>query len=152
MINFSFRSRIQFEESIMRQEMPQFLFYSSSNDYHFEGWQSTSNGNSYKLRLDIPLFYPDQVPPLYVTSPRMIRSYGGYSSINDKGVSHATHTLSNGPDGCVQICHFKPEHWDASQTCVAAMMKGILWLQAYEMHLRTGKDIADILSSWRRSQ
>ena len=151
MMHFSFRSRIQFEESIMRHELPQFHLYGYFDDYRFEGWQWTTNRKLYKLRLNIPLYFPDQVPELYVTSPLILTSYF-FSSLNSQGISHATHTLSNGPDGCVQICHFKPQQWDASRTCVAALMKGILWLEAYEMHLRNGKEIADILSSWGRSQ
>ena len=151
MMPLYFLERIQYEESIMRHELPHFHLYGYSDDYRFEGWQWTNNRNSYKLTLNIPLFFPDQVPPLYVTSPLILRSYFFYS-INSQGTSHDAHTLSNGPNGCVQICHFRPENWDASQTCVAAMMKGILWLEAYEMHLRTGKEIAAILSAWERSQ
>lgn len=146
------KSRWVFEIKIMQHELPQFRPYGRSGDYFFSGWQATSHGNRYKLKLDVPPYYPDNVPSLYVTSPQMLRSFGGGATINSQGTSHAYHTMSNGTDGCVKICHFDPSNWDASKTCVAVFMKGILWLEAYEMHLKTGEDIATILSSWERSQ
>jgi hypothetical protein len=144
--------RLAFEIKIMKHEFPQFRPYGRSGEYYFSGWQTTSIGTKYKLRLNIPLFYPDHVPSLYVTSPHTLRSYKGGSTVNSQGTSHAYHTLSNETDSCVQICHFDSSNWDASKTCVAVFTKGILWLDAYEMHLTSGKDIATILSSWKRSQ
>ncbi|MGV7223638.1 MAG: hypothetical protein ACQ9MH_19185 [Nitrospinales bacterium] len=136
----------------MQHELPQFRPYGLSGEYYFSGWQTTSHRNRFKLRLGIPPYYPDNVPSLFVTSPHTLRSYRGRATINSQGTSHAYHTMSNGTDGCVKICHFDSAMWDASKTCVAVFMKGILWLEAYEMHLRTGEDIATILSSWERSQ
>lgn len=77
---------------------------------------------------------------------------GIIETINSVGSSHAFHTLSNGPDGCVQICHFKSEFWDASKTCVGVLFKGLLWLEAYDIYLKTDMSIASILSNWKRRQ
>jgi len=153
MISNSYNHRMDFEKTIMRSEMPQFRFYQNVDSYYFEGWQRTSTLNrSYMLKLILSRWYPDERPKLYVTSPINLKSYISWKTINQIGVAHKSHTLSNGPNGCVQICHFKDEHWDASQTCVGVFTKGLLWLEAYENHLLTGNEIAEILYKWKRRQ
>ena len=52
---------------------------------------------------------------------------------------HLSHTLDSGPGGCVQISY--AGEWEASMTCVMVLAKCLLWLEAHEAHLRTGKDI-----------
>jgi hypothetical protein len=153
MVLSNFESRLQFEKSIMQHEMSQFLFYQMGNANYFHGWQTTRTlGRKYTLKLTIPAWYPDEMPSLFVVSPLTLPKYGGRGTINKEGVSHDFHTKANGPGGCVQICHFNPENWDASQTCVGVFTKGILWLEAYNVHLRTGRTIAEILVNWKRRQ
>lgn len=150
---YDFKSRLQFEKSIMQNEMPQFLLYQTGNANYFYGCQTTTTlGLLYTLKLTIPTWYPDEMPSLFVVSPLTLPKYGGLGTINNEGISHAFHTQENGPGGCVQICHFQHDYWDASQTCVGVFVKGILWLEAYETHLRTGKDSAEILKNWKRRQ
>jgi len=145
-----FKSRIQMENAIMILKMPQFKHYHRGGLSSFMGWQKTSAGNhQYQLKLSLPAWYPDETPSLYVISPQTLWKYGG-ATVNSVGTSHAFHTLENGPGGCVQICHFNPENWDASKTCVGVFIKGILWLEAYEMHLVSGMNIAEILKQWKR--
>jgi len=141
--------RLQLERRIMARELPQFMFYRFGNEAYFQGWHGVSSGLLFQLKLVLWEWHPDQMPSLYVSYPLILWKYGG-NTINSEGVSHAFHTLSNGPNGCVQICHFKSEHWDASKTCVGVFFKGILWLEAYAVHLVTGMTIADILDEWKR--
>ena len=149
----SFNIRMNFERAIMRSEMPQFRYYQNFNTYYFKGWQRTSTmGRRYELKLTLTQWYPDDMPALYVISPIQLKSFNSWKTINQSGLSHTNHTQTNGPNGCVQICHFRPERWDASQTCVGVFTKGILWLEAYENYLITGSDIASILARWRRRQ
>ena len=143
--------RLQLERRIMGRELPQFMFFEIGNDSYFQGCHIVSNGLLYHLELVLSEWYPDQMPNLYVTYPLILWKSDG-NTINSEGVSHAFHTLSNGPWGCVEICHFKRENWDASKTCVGAFFKGILWLEAYGVHLVTGMTIADILEEWQRRQ
>ena len=143
--------RIQLEKAIMAKELPQFQFYEMGEDRYFEGWQRTSTGGLYLLKLVLPALFPGQMPRLYVTCPQPLWKYGG-GTINSEGASHAFHTRSNGVGGCVQICHFKSENWDASRTCVGVFFKGILWLEAYDVHLAMGMSIEDILKKWKRRQ
>jgi len=144
------QSRIQMEQSIVSHEMPQFRLYDLGDDVYFEGWQATSKKlNRYRLKLVLPIWYPDDMPCLYVAYPQVLYKQGYRGTINSEGISHAFHTKANGPDGCTQICHSTQSDWDASKTCVGVLMKGILWLEAYENHLLTGRAIAEIINNWR---
>jgi len=137
---------------IMTRQFPDFKFYRMGDARYFKGWHITSTqGYPYELKLVLPAWYPDEMPRLYVIFPETLGKYDR-GSINSEGVSHAFHTLCNGPRGCVQICHFKPEAWDASRTCVGVFFKGVLWLEAYDVHLITEMSIAQILDQWKRRQ
>lgn len=147
-----FITRIKNEEKIISKELPQFHLFKLDDEYSFEGWHTTTtNRLAFELKLSLPTGYPDVMPALYVTYPTILRKYGG-GTINSIGVSHAFHTLGNGPGGCIQICHFKNENWDASKTCVGVLFKGMLWCEACAVHLRTGREIAEIFDNWKRSQ
>ena len=136
--------RLALEKSMLAKEMPQFRFYNMTGDTYVAGWAKTSGGrHNYKLTLILGFLFPDEMPKLFVISPHTLWKYDGYGTVNKEGISHAFHTLENGPGGRVQICHFKPDLWDSSKTIVAVMMKGLFWLEAYEAHLRTGRDLAD---------
>jgi len=144
-------ARLNYEKRIMAEYLPQFQLYRSGVNPYFNGYYTTpTNKKSFNLKVNILPWYPDEMPELYVTSPLNLYTCKGFDTINSKGISHEFHTLSNGPNGCVQICHFKTENWDASKTCIGVLFKGILWVQAYEMHLVTRKSIADILENWKR--
>ena len=138
--------RLALEKEILAREMPQFRFCNLSSDTYVVGKTTTSGRRRwYELTLLLPECYPDEMPELYVSSPVTLWKEDGCETVNDEEVSHSFHTLSNGPDGCVQICHFKPDLWYPSIALTAVLMKGLLWLEAYEAHLRTGDDIASFL-------
>jgi hypothetical protein len=143
--------RLQLERAIMAKELPQFYFYWMGEDRYFQGWQATSTGAYYQLKLDLPAGYPDEMPRLYITSPIPLWKCNG-RTINSEGVSHDFHSLGSGPGGSTEICHFKSSNWDASKTCVGVFFKGILWCEALNVHLATGMTIAEILEGWRRTQ
>ena len=69
--------------------------------------------------------------------------FGGVKTINSLGVSHAYHVYGNGHNGFLQICH--TSDWDSSCTCVMALLRGALWVDGYEHHLRTGETIDQYL-------
>jgi hypothetical protein len=54
--------------------------------------------------------------------------------------SGSMHTLG-GVKGCVQICHYSSSNWSPNVTLYKVILKGRLWLEAYEIYLRTGNDI-----------
>lgn len=147
------KSRLELERAILEREMPQFQLFGLESERYFLGWHTTRISQlRCQLKLVIPSAYPDAMPSLYVSSPKTLLKHGNLGTINWEGTSHAFHTLQNGLAGCVQICHFKPELWDASKTCVGVLIKGLIWLEAYDAHIVTGRNIADILDEWKRRQ
>jgi len=141
------RNRLAFEAQLLAQEFPHFGFHEPTGDTYLSGYQSTSAGSSYHLWLPIPRGYPDQCPPAYIYRPNPLQGHRGLRTINSYGSSHEMHTLGNGAHGEVQICHFRPERWDASVTLAKVLLKCALWLEAYEQHLRTGSGIAKFVRS-----
>jgi len=158
------------------------LYQSGNDIYFKGRHITSTTRKSFQLKLVLPKGYPDRMPNLHVSSPKTLwkrincrkinpfniviplasrkhvistsidNDFGEIETINSVGSSHEFHTLSNGPDGCVQICHFKSEYWDASKTCVGVLFKGLLWLEAYDIYLKTGMSIASILINWKRRQ
>ena len=138
MLSPSLENRLRFEQRVLAKHLPSFSAYLYGKSPYFEGsYLTTSGGNGYRLKVVVPSWYPSEMPSLYIVSPRRLKKYGRRGSINEEGTSHSYHTLHNGPGGCVQICHFKSESWDASQTCVGVLAKGIMWCEAYDCHLVT---------------
>jgi len=138
--------RLNLEKQILANELPQFNFHFINSAPYISGWQSTSShrGN-YQLKLILGNNYPCDMPALFVNSPLILFQRNSSRTINELGSSHNFHTLPNGPRGCVQICHTKPELWSPSMTCVAVLMKAIVWLEAYDAYLQTGQAFNDFL-------
>lgn len=143
MLSLTREQRIEIERLIMSKEMPQFRLVRTREEEYFEGWCTTSAGNKYKLKLKLSEHYPDQIPSLYVESPKTLKRHG-QGSVNSLGGNHDFHTNKNGPDGCVSICHFTKDTWDASRTSIQVLVLGMLWLECHSLHLITGKAISKI--------
>jgi hypothetical protein len=137
--------RLAIEKKVLEKRMPQFRFYDPTGATYVQGWQDTSHGRCrFELKVTIPSQFPNEMPRLYVTTPRRLSKHGG-GTINGMGLSHDFHTFENGPVGCVQICHDKPETWTAAKTLIGVFIKAMLWLELYELHLKNGKTIAVML-------
>lgn len=143
--------RLILENQILSREgFSQFQIYTgqTAGNYNLWGEQRSSSGNLYKIWSPIPLGYPYSKPPVYVYEPNPLWAYGGYQTINSfgkNGTSHRMHTLTNGPNDEVQICHWHPDRWHSGITFNRVILKVILWLEAYEQHRATGKDICDFV-------
>ena len=137
--------RLALEKKLLTRELPQCLLWAWADGARVIGWHvPTGAGTPYQLQLELPPWYPDQEPQLMIASPLLLSKHGGVGTVNDEGLSHSFHTHGNGPAGQVQICHNK-EGWDASQTCVSVLYKGICWLQAYWAYFTTGRPLRDFL-------
>lgn len=141
--------RLAVEEKLLDKYMPGFRFHDKTGNTYVQG-KVTPNGtwNRYRLRLDIPPDYPHSKPSLYVTSPVILRKHGSRDELNDEGISHRFHTLGTGHGGCVEICTVGD--WDASITCVKLLIMGVMWLEAYTQHLKTGESINERLKKMKR--
>ena len=100
-----------------------------------------SNSNQiYRLRAYVPPDYPNSLPDLVVaTSPKQIPNWGA---------SNAMHTLGT-RNGCVKICHYYAPRWDPQHTFYEIFVKGRVWLEAYEGHLQTGRNLDYFLGHMR---
>jgi len=140
------RNRILWEHQRLQQELPQFKVYHQRDDDSYYAWgdAKTNVGNTYTLWLPIPQSFPDSKPPMYVYAPNPLMGHG-YTTINSYGTSHVMHTLANGPSGEVQICHWRESRWHAGIPLDKVLMKGLLWLEAFEQHRQTGRTISEFV-------
>jgi len=143
----NFAERVSYENAVLaRDGMSQFQIYRNDNgSYYLWGHHRTSANNRYTLWSPIPTGYPRARPHLYIHDPNPLWGYAGSATINSYGVSHGMHTLGNGPHGEVQICHWRDERWHSGITLNKVMMKCMLWLEAYEQHVSTGKAIDEFV-------
>ena len=139
--------RLTLENQILRRDgMAQFQVYGSPTcGYYLWGEHGTNAGNSYTLWSPLPAGFPHACPPLYIYAPNPLRAYAYGRTINSYGLSHAMHTLNNGPNNEVQICHWRSDRWHSGLTLNKVMLKAMLWLEAFEQHLSSGRDIDEFV-------
>ena len=140
--------RISIENSILNIDgFSQFQIYryTDGNSYFLWGDHKTNSGKTYTLWSPLPSNYPNARPPIYVYKPNPLIGYDWTKTINSYGISHCMHTLNNGPNGEVQICHWRDALWHSAITLNKVMLKVVIWLEAYEQHLSSGKSIAEFV-------
>ncbi len=144
------QERLILENQILQRDgLSQFQVYQSNDAYSFFLWGThrTSSANAYEIWSPLPNRYPSSRPPVYVRKPNPLSGYSYIMPINAYGVSHNMHTLSNGPNGEVQICHWRDERWHSGITLNKVMIKAVLWLEAYEQHLSSGDPITNFVGT-----
>jgi len=137
--------RLQFENLILEKFFPRKYKFENlglTNEFLDVGVK-TQSGKVYRLNIRLKPDYPNSLPEMFVVYPLPLRQFDG-SVLN--GVSHIMHTLSNDNDK-IQICHFKRENWNPNQSLYKIILKGKIWLEAYEGHLRTQNTIDYYLKS-----
>jgi len=140
--------RMAVDDGLMKKYYRCFELRDAATNPHYIGWvKGRGYRNRYQLKLVLPRGYPSVQPELFVTYPRELPLKGSGQLINNLGTSHAYHVLGNG-GGPVQIC--LTNNWDPSCTCVQAIHRGCLYVAAYEVHLITGRTIAEIIEEWKK--
>ena len=115
----------------------------SAGNTRVEWRVNTNNGNSYTLRVYISTDYPNGCPKLVVSSPSSpLRKKDGSQLISGSSKDH----IYSSYDGLTQICHFNTSKWTSENTIYQVLMKGRIWLEAYEIHLRTGEYLEKYLA------
>lgn len=141
--------RLAFEERIIKQEMPNFIFTDKTycDLTCVKGDFISSSNTTYYLAIRVGCGYPVTMPRLYVTYPCPLK---GYNSIlmTTFGSSHSMHTLPADWDNYTQICHTKPGFWSSSDTIPKVLAKGMLWVEAFEVFKKTGQDINSLSLSY----
>lgn len=147
MWNTEQRQRLVLEHEILQREgFSQFsVYYENSDDSYFAAGYATSNaGYRYRLWIPIPAGYPQQRPPMYITEPHplLMRDQTPVSAL---GVSHKMHTLAPSANGMVQICHWRDNRWHSGIVLQKVLLKGLIWIEAYEQYIANGRDLADFV-------
>lgn len=139
------RYRLALEQQILLHNMPDFAFYDTTGDAYVFGEWTSSQGNTYGLHISIPEAFPDACPSSYITDPSPL--IGRDMPIDDYGNSHDMHCWTSDREGWTKICTYKPESWSADHSIEKVIQKSLLWIEAYESHMSTGRDIAQFLLS-----
>lgn len=78
---------------------------------------------------------------MVVKTESKLRGYNGWSLGLYPGDKHVGSTI----DGYTGICHFRRNLWRNNNTLYQVFMKGLIWLEAYEAHLRMGQAMTQYL-------
>ena len=141
------RQRLGLEQAALQQEgFGQFNVYRKESDdtYYASGYTLSQAGYRYALHISIPSGFPNQRPPMYLTEPCPLLMRDG-TLVSSLGVSHQMHTLAPSPNGMVQLCHWRDARWRSGIRLHQVFLKGILWIEAYEQHIATGRPLADFV-------
>jgi hypothetical protein len=141
------RRRLALEHKVLQEEgFSQFSVYwtQAGDTYRAAGYATSSSGYRYALDIPIPLGFPQQRPSMYLTEPCPLLMADG-SRISALGVSHNMHTLTPSSSGQVQICHWRDNRWRSGILLHKVLLKGLLWIEAYEQHLATGRPLAEFV-------
>lgn len=132
-------SRLEFERAILRHYFPTFEWNNPADAQRasVEGEIRTNSGTAYRLRVYLSPQFPAVCPEMVVSSPRPLLRRNGRELTSSSGPMH---TLDQ-RDGCTKICHFRPAFWAPQNTIYLVLLKGRIWLEAYEAHLRTGRPL-----------
>ena len=139
------RQRLAFEKSLLEKYFRNRVSWiDPTGDTKVEVRVTCSNDKQYTLRLYLPQDFPNSVPPMIVKTPWMttLKKRDGRTDMGECAGDHTYGTR----DGCTQICHFKPALWKDNNTLYQVVMKGLIWLEAYEAHLRTGASLSRYLA------
>jgi ubiquitin-protein ligase len=140
------QQRLAFEAKLVAKYFPEFRLLEQDGKSTLKGWVQTNEGKKYTLQIPIPESYPFTKPDLYLMDPSELPMHGGERTINSLGTSHDYHANRNGPEGVVNICH--THNWESSRTFVQILLKGRVWCELYEEHLKTGETIDSLLRSY----
>lgn len=92
----------------------------------------TRSGTIYTLQIELANF-PQAVPKVFVTE--MLRDKDGNPMSEAR---HSTHTLA-AEHGWTRLCHYGPDSWTPNVSLYLIYIKCALWLNIYELHLKSGK-------------
>lgn len=109
----------------------------SDENTNIEVKMTTNSDQEYLLRLYLPHDFPHSLPDLVIRkSPKPMPNWGS---------SGPTHTLGS-RDGYLKICYCRPTHWTSQRRLYDVFIKGLIWLEAYEGFLSTGKSLEHFLA------
>lgn len=128
------RQRYEAEVSLLKRKLPPSVWHFDFNSERpfLAMAVKTKTGNLYTIQIELERF-PQSVPKVFVT--KMLRDHEGNPM--DKAL-HSLHTLAS-EHGWTRICHYGSESWTPGVSLYKIYIKCALWLNIYEVHLKTGK-------------
>jgi hypothetical protein len=141
------RQRLVLEHEVLQREgFTQFSVYQdrAADTYYASGVTLSNAGYRYGLHISIPSGFPYQRPLMYVTDPLPLLMADG-TPVSRLGVSHQMHTLEPSSNGMVQICHWRDPRWHSGILLQKVFLKGLIWIEAYEQHIATGRPLAEFV-------
>lgn len=138
------RTRLAAEKDTLDSKLKNVSWFNptSAGNTRVEWRIKTNNGKNYTLCIYIPRNFPNECPILVVCSPSTIKRKDGKPLIVANGKDHVYGTH----EGFTESCHFVKEKWSNDNSLYQVLMKGRIWLEAYEIHLRTGEDLEKYLA------
>jgi len=89
------------------------------------------------------------MPMLVVSSPgEPLKDANG----EELKLSYENHCLGSERFGLTAICHCRPDRWDRTMRLCDVFLKGLIWLEAYEIMLRTGECLSTHLPEMPMSE
>lgn len=99
---------------------------------------TTSSQKKYYLGCRLPQDYPNSPPVLYVMHPNPLP---GVTEL-----SHEHHTRNKHPEfGYTHVCHYRK--WGPEKSIYLVLMKGRLWLEAYDAYMAGKGKIDEFLKT-----
>lgn len=140
------------EQGLLQQYFPRFRIQNIDDPATcgVVGKHRTNSGRDYALWIPLGGF-PNQAPCMYLVYPTDLKDASG-GALADHGPSHAFHLLRKNQHGHPQICHYNGQFWHPNVTLYKIVMKGRIWLEAYEQHLATGHRIDRFLRNMDRGR
>ena len=134
--------RLREEQIVINKYFPDFRFFDFNNEENCSlvGSFYTDSGKEYSIQIFIQGF-PYMVPNAYILSPKPLYDYYG-RPMTSYGASSQMHTLQPYKD-YVHMCLYRAERWSANISLVKLILKARIWIEAYEWHLASGKNICD---------
>ena len=137
------RKRLGMEKQLLEKYFPgRATWIDPTGNTKVEVRMTTNNDKSYTLRVYIPMDFPNSCPEMVVSQPSgVLRKKDGSLMGSACGSDH----IWDSRDGRTRICHFVPRKWTSDNTLYQVFMKGRIWLEAYEGHLKTGRSLSNYL-------
>ena len=135
--------RLAAERHVLAQQFPDFEFCNPAGETTLEGRWTSSLSTQYFIVVKIPPGYPDECPSTYITWPSPLA--GLEKPLESYGSTHEMHLWETDIPGWAKICTYNPTRWRSSETLERVLHKALLWIEAYEGHIQTGRPIAAFL-------
>lgn len=135
------RNRLAIEKEILQRwfsDKVTWIKPTEPSDARVELDIESSYDKPYKLRVYLHEDFPNSCPHMAIVHPTNLPTR---NKSQIPLLDQHFHTLGLTKDGFTKLCHFSPDRWTAENTLYQVLMKGIMWIEAYEGHLATGNSM-----------